>query len=157
MPEVVLDAKGLEKAADAFRKIPEKFERTMRLAMKSSIRDIREHARGNHRFVSRSGNLENAISSEVFDDPISGMIFLDTGQAPYGFWVHKGTKPHAIFPKNKKVLRWAQGGDFIFSKNVLHPGTKPDPFLQGALEAKQDDVAGRFVSAMKRMIKEAGV
>ena len=59
-------------------------------------------------------------------------IYHDPRIAPHALFVHWGTKPHVIRPKNKKVLRWAAGGRFHFAKQVNHPGTKADPWFTRA-------------------------
>jgi hypothetical protein len=59
-------------------------------------------------------------------------ISHDSRIAPYARFVHDGTKPHAIFPRNKKALRWAAGGAFHFAGKVNHPGTKPDKWMERA-------------------------
>lgn len=56
----------------------------------------------------------------------------DLQHAPHALFVHWGTKPHTIRPKNKQTLRWPVGGKFIFAKEVHHPGTKPDKWLERA-------------------------
>lgn len=57
----------------------------------------------------------------------------DSRIAPYARFVHDGTKPHMIFPRNKKALRWPVGSKFRFSrKGVKHPGYKGDPWLRRA-------------------------
>lgn len=157
MADVVLKVENLDRAIDAFRRMPDKFSKTMRLTMKKAVRDLKSYAQQNHLFTSRKGNLERSISSDVSDDPLTGVVFVDLGVAPYGIYVHEGTKPHSIFPKRKKALRWAQGGGFIFSKDVLHPGTEPDPFMTGAWEHYESKIPERFVRAVDMAIKEAGV
>ena len=59
-------------------------------------------------------------------------VFHDLQVAPQAKWVHWGTKPHVIRPKNKKALRWAGGGMFHFSKKVNHPGNKADLWMERA-------------------------
>lgn len=54
----------------------------------------------------------------------------DDKVAPHAKWVHWGTRPHVIRPKDKKWLRWPSGGGFVFAKEVNHPGYKGDPWLQ---------------------------
>lgn len=157
MSAVALDAKDIEKALNAFRKIPEKFERSMRLAMKKSVRDIGEHARRNHRFTSRTGQLERAVQDRVILDPLSGVVFLNTREAPYAGYVHSGTKPHAIFPKRRKALRWVSGDSFVFAKNALHPGTDADPFLFDSLEEEKESIFKRFRGALEKATKEAQI
>lgn len=45
-------------------------------------------------------------------------------------FVHWGTRPHVIKPKNKKALRWAGAdGRFIFARAVNHPGYRGDAYL----------------------------
>lgn len=59
--------------------------------------------------------------------------------APYSLFVHWGTKPHVIRPRDKKALRWAggQGGatGFIFARFVKHPGYKGHAYLIEAADA----------------------
>lgn len=59
-----------------------------------------------------------------------GIIMVDH---PAATFVINGTKPHDIFPKNKKVLRFTVGNTVIYSKKVSHPGTKPNNFLWKAV------------------------
>lgn len=42
---------------------------------------------------------------------------------------HEGTKPHVIRPKNAQVLRFSSRGRMVFSREVMHPGTKANRFL----------------------------
>ena len=49
------------------------------------------------------------------------------------FFVLFGTKPHEITPKNKKALAFKAGGKNIVVKKVMHPGTRPNPFVQDVL------------------------
>lgn len=53
----------------------------------------------------------------------------------YARFVHEGTRAHVIRAKKKKALKFkGMGGQVIFRKQVNHPGTKPHPFLERALE-----------------------
>lgn len=62
----------------------------------------------------------------------------DLAEAPYALFVHWGTKPHVIRPKNKRLLRWptaartASGGFYQFAKQVNHPGYEGDAYLVDA-------------------------
>ena len=53
---------------------------------------------------------------------------------PATLYVVKGTRPHVIRPRVKKVLRFTVGGRTVFAKLVHHPGTKPNDFLNEALK-----------------------
>lgn len=52
----------------------------------------------------------------------------------YATYVNDGTRPHVIRPRNAQVLRFRVGGRIVFARKVDHPGTKPNPFLDRALE-----------------------
>ena len=72
--------------------------------------------------------------------------------ADYAAFVERGTRPHEIRPRNRKVLRFAadagsarlsgsprKGGRVRFAKRVQHPGTRAQPFMvPGAQKALQD-------------------
>lgn len=77
-----------------------------------------------------TGNLERDI--QLWDDNISSLE-IEVGNSkltPYAVFVHDGTKPHEIRPKNKKALKTPFGP----RKKVNHPGTKANPYLQNAVD-----------------------
>lgn len=77
-----------------------------------------------------TGNLIADV--QVWDDNISNLE-IEIGNsklAPYAIFVHDGTKPHEIRPKNKKALKTPFGP----RKKVNHPGTKANPYLQNAVD-----------------------
>lgn len=59
-----------------------------------------------------------------------GIVMVDHPAASY---VLNGTKPHPIYPRNKKALRFTTGGRVVFARMVNHPGTKPNNFLMKAM------------------------
>lgn len=67
------------------------------------------------------------------------VIGHDLQHAPHAIFIHFGTKPHLIKPKDKKALRWAGGSGggthFIFAKWVRHPGYKGHAYLVEAADA----------------------
>ena len=76
----------------------------------------------------RTGDLQASIHYRV--EIVSGLP---------GVWVgthnriarihHEGSLPHIITPNKVKVLRFTKNGRVIFTKEVKHPGTKPNRFL----------------------------
>ena len=91
----------------------------------------------------QSGNLKNSLQL-IRESPLSWKIGSDVRLAPYSNFVHFGTRPHIIRPKNKKALRWVSNGSFIFAKEVKHPGYIGDPFLHRALRDETDDSFDRI-------------
>jgi len=73
-----------------------------------------------------SGALVNSIVAE------NGRV---VARAEHALYVHEGTRPHVIYPRNPGgVLSWVSGGARHFARHVFHPGTKPNPFLKRGLE-----------------------
>jgi hypothetical protein len=62
------------------------------------------------------------------------VIEHDLQFAKHALYINYGTPPHEIRPKDKKALRWANGGGFFFSKFVKHPGYKGDPYFYESLQ-----------------------
>ena len=110
----------------------EVFERRLRQAVKSSTFMVQNEAQQKHDFITRTAQLERAVDTKFsFDNGNNiGVVYIDNQVAPYGIFVHQGTKPHIIKPKTKRALRWVPmaGNSFFFAKEVHHPGTKSDPF-----------------------------
>lgn len=52
---------------------------------------------------------------------------------PATMYVIKGTRPHIIRPRYRKVLKFKMSGRTVFAKVVHHPGTKANDFLTKAL------------------------
>jgi hypothetical protein len=82
------------------------------------------------------------------------IIDHNTQHAPHALFVHWGTRPHVIRPKNKKALRWPSGSGgatrFVFAKFVRHPGYAGDPWL-----VKAADEAVRQFDAIVRRVQGA--
>lgn len=80
-----------------------------------------------------------ALASSVYNEgspgnPFQREVGFDSRIAPYAIFVHWGTKPHKIRPRNRKFLRFVgSGGGFVFAKEVNHPGYAGDPFLVNAM------------------------
>lgn len=86
----------------------------------------------------RSGHLRNSISASYEHVP-GGVVMDVSAKAPYAVYVHEGTAPHVIGPSSapRLVFFWVKKGRTFVGRvgqTVNHPGTKPDPFLELALE-----------------------
>jgi hypothetical protein len=62
-----------------------------------------------------------------------------------------GTEPHEIKPKNKKALRWVDGGKEHFAKKVNHPGFEARRFVQGILN--DNALYNKFKQELAQRIK----
>lgn len=133
----------------------EVFEKRLRQAIRASAREVQEEAQRTHRFTSRTGQLERAIDVRMIGDK-TAEVYIDNNAAPYGPFVHEGTRAHEIFPKGKQVLRWVpnDGNGFVFAKRVFHRGTKPDQFLYEALDNSREAVHDIFSKAVNVSLGE---
>ena len=133
----------------------EVFEKRLRQAIRASAREVQEEAQRTHRFAPKSGQLERAVDVRMIADK-TAEVYIDNHVAPYGPFVHEGTRAHYIFPKEKQALRWVPNGGngFVFAKRVFHRGTKPDQFLYEALDNSREAVRGIFSQAVNVSLGE---
>lgn len=100
--------------------------------MRSIIRQVAADARTNAPVD--TGRLAQAIKEDPItsDGPfrVTGSV---TSHAPYSVFVHEGTRPHVIRPRNASALRFKAGGETVFASSVNHPGTRARPFLTNAV------------------------
>lgn len=142
---------------EAFARAPQAVRDHLRIAVKSSTVDVQRESRRTHHFSTKTGMLERAVTVE-FPDEMTGRVFLNPAIAGYANAIHDGSRPHPIDPKRRKLLRWATpGGGFAFARHVEHPGTKADPFLYVALDARRDAIQTKIDKATNAAILEAGL
>lgn len=137
---------------------------------------IKEYAQKHHEFSRRddsesSQHLEDNIFVEV--KKYAMRVFIDMQTVPYAKYVVNGTRPHHIFPRYAKALRFwdrvykqnrdARGrfasgfhkakGAIRFSKHVYHPGTDADDFLTEAGIALKPKIEAMFKNALLRKVR----
>lgn len=97
------------------------------VALARTAESVEEFVEGQAAKHSKKGALVASIYLRRVGE--SYEIGHDAQRAPHALFVHWGTRPHKIEPKNKKALRWAGGGVFFFAKRINHPGNKADPWM----------------------------
>lgn len=124
--------------------------------LNDSAKLIQARARGMHRFDSKTGNLERAISYSVEGDRAD--LYLDEAIAPYATFVHDGT---GLWGPNRRAFdikpRHSGGALFFenrFAKNVRQEGIRADPFVQ---EAFDDSRAALLVLFSREFDEYVGV
>lgn len=92
-----------------------KIGRTIVAAARRQVgKDTGELARSIHYNIQRFGGLP-----EVWIGTYNSIAYLH----------HEGTRPHAISARNAQFLRFSVRGRVVYSRTVMHPGTKPNRFL----------------------------
>ena len=100
---------------DSFRRSLGNFsdilDRELGIAVEDATELVTIQAKNNHRFNSRSGNLERSIKAELRD--LDSFAFVDDSQAVYGKWIHDGFRTwapdefmtDALERKKQEILR----------------------------------------------------
>jgi HK97 gp10 family phage protein len=100
----------------------------------------------------KTGKLARSIVID-FDEQGEAKI---QALAPYAKFVVEGTRPHKIHPVSANVLVFkAKSGDLVFTKLVRHPGTKPNPFLQRAVDKAREQIDDIWAELFEDLVKEA--
>lgn len=126
-----------------------------RAGVKAIAQDVVEEMRHlvPHKY-SNTGRTAKEIRSRTTQD--SGRyvrVAISVGQT--GQYLIEGTRPHMIFPRRARALRFAVGGQTVFARYVHHPGTAPVPIHEEAMQAVHAEqrlrqIAARVVVDMTR-------
>ena len=104
-------------------------------------RDAKNNLASNGSVV--TGNLRRGIGTNI--SQTQGEVH--TSNIKYAIYVEKGTKPHIIKPKNKKMLYWKCASHPV--KLVNHPGSQAKPYLIPAFEKQKPE----FIKALQKVVK----
>lgn len=115
---------GGEAARARLSSIPGALERAVALTAQDAFNFVADRLADHF----QTGDLARSLDIHR-QDPFSYLIRHDLQVAPHAVFVHWGTRPHEIRPKNKKALRWVSGAHFVFSARVQHPGYAGDPWM----------------------------
>ena len=100
----------------------------------------------------RTGNLARSIVMEIDEKGEAKIQAL----APYAKFVVEGTRPHKIYPARAAVLAFkTAAGDLVFTRLVRHPGTKPNPFMQRALDKAREQINEVWAELFEDLVVEA--
>lgn len=124
--------------------LPDKLRREVVLKMSQIAYDTAHAGADKH---TNTGALVQSLYNRAI--PSGREVGHDTERAPHAIFVHWGTRPHTIRPKNKKALRWSAGGKFAFAKQVNHPGYAGDAWMVRAA----DEAVKAFASIVDNAIK----
>jgi hypothetical protein len=72
----------------------------------------------------RSYALRKSIEARPNSSGAEGAEAVIEFGAQHASFVRDGTDAHAILPRKKRFLRFVAGGGVVFSRGVMHPGTR---------------------------------
>ena len=157
-------------------------QQTAKNALDKTAEDVDLYVRNESAKHTKTGALSGSVYLRKVGEAYE--IGHDLQVAPHALFVHWGTKPHKIRPKNtgvvqqnvrshtrntkhgavqvsahtrdgKAMLRWPGGGKFVFAGEVNHPGNKADPWLERAA-AQAPAIFARHVAAALAKIDGGG-
>lgn len=76
----------------------------------------------------KTGALKASINIAL-ERTVYGQMMTIGSTLNYALLHHEGSRPHIIKPKNAQMLRFTQRGRVVYSRAVLHPGTRPNKYL----------------------------
>jgi len=99
----------------------------------------------------KTGKLARSIVTQIKEGEAKLQALV-----PYAKFVVEGTRPHEIRPVSANVLVFkAKSGYLVFTKLVRPPGTKPNPFLQQAVEKAREQIDDIWAELFEDLVKEA--
>jgi hypothetical protein len=143
-----IEARGLQQIISGLGKMPAMLKEDLEIAVKISVRDIRERALSEHEWRSRTGATER----EGVQSSLAGLVGVVELATPNAIGLHNGRPAHVIKPRNKLILRFPVNGQFVFARSVNHPGNKPDPFLFNAAEKEEPMIQSRFEAVVAKIL-----
>ena len=75
---------------------------------------------------------------------------IEISMVDYAAYVEWGTPPHIIKAKGDNYLHFKVKDKWVKTKEVQHPGTRPNPFIRTTIK---QDLAKIFIENMERQLK----
>ncbi len=148
-------------------------EKEMRLELLNGLRSVARKV--DKDFQATTSTWENKPEFETIISLRGGRAeFLVGTNSEIFKFVDEGTKPHMIYPKKAKFLRFQGGynaktqpgvlgsgqssysGDTIFSRGVKHPGNKPRKFTEMITKKWKSRFKDEMHDAMRRAKEKSG-
>jgi hypothetical protein len=98
------------------------------------------------------GRLRESIDYEPRVGSSSAQLVFASA-SPYAGFVIGGTSPHIIRARRAKALRFQQGGQTRFARQVHHPGTRANPFPERAIRPLLPLIQHRFREIVQSSLK----
>lgn len=93
---------------------------------------VRENQRG---YKHRTGKLIQGTKARVVKISRGGRRVIISNSKPYAATVDRGSRAHVIRARRKFLRFLGKSGEWVFARQVNHPGTRPTKFLWNATHA----------------------
>lgn len=154
-----LDTEDLERKLS---RLGDAMDTAMANTVDSVVQRVVVEAKTTTLFQDRTGLLRKSIratprAGKFSGNTLAGGVVAGGGTVGYARYVHDGTQPHVIRPRNGRALRIPTGTGFVFRGAVNHPGTDPRPFLTEAIEAVTPQVPTIGEAFITRALRDSGL
>lgn len=99
------------------------------------------------------------VVKQMIENPwkITGRVTITSSKRLLPLWLEEGTRPHEIVPRVARVLAFysQSAGRMIFTKRVMHPGTRPYRFAQTVMESMEPEIVDVIDRAAKIGARQA--
>ena len=79
-----------------------------------------------------TGRLKESIKMLHYRDTRGQYLWIGSKER-HAYMHHEGTKPHIIVPREAPILRFRAGSRIVYTREVQHPGTRPNRYLSDNL------------------------
>lgn len=150
MVSIIVRIDGLDAFADGIKRMPQQTVNELSKAVYKSLGTIESQAKKEapaNKGISTGNTLRQNIKARM-TSKLAGEVVAGRS---YAIFVHEGTRAHTIVPVFKKVLANKRTGE-IFGTLVHHPGTRPNPFFQRAIQNSIKKIEGFFGQALQNVL-----
>ena len=107
--------------------------RDLHIALLEELQDrIYEKAKIKLIKIKRTGTLLSSLDKGGVGDFL--YVLMGNPRAYYAPYVERGTRPHMIYPRRARALRFEVRGKTVFAKYVRHPGTEAKWIMRDSAE-----------------------
>lgn len=147
----MLDLVKLQKQHERFLA---KHDEAVRDEADDAARLLVKTAKERPRFKPGTGRLQRGNKAKVIRRGGRTIIVRGSNRVKYAAPIDKGSRPHIIRPRRAKVLRFrGKNGQWVFARQVRHPGNKPYRFLYGATVAAGRHYYSSMAVRMRRIAR----
>jgi hypothetical protein len=144
----------------AMAKYPGEISAEIRKALKDGATLLIDESRQlfDEHYDTHTGNAARSIQiDESKTTPTSVTVGINLGVAPYGEYLHEGTKDHMVKPKNAKALHWVGGGSSFFSKGHMVSGIEKYQFIHLAVKNVEEKIVACVESHIRLALAKVGL
>jgi len=83
-----------------------------------------------------TGALKNSLKVLHYRG-VKGQYLWIGSKEKHAYMHHEGTRPHIITPREAPILRFRAGSRVVYTREVMHPGTRPNRYLSDNLNLEK--------------------